>query len=236
MTALTKQTVRERFLVSRALYDRFWEQGYLVVPGLVDTSLIEGLRSDYSRAIAGEFGDLSFGNQSKMGEQVQKPVLPGAIPGWDEHPYRVNGQAVCEQLMGVDMVFKYGQMIRKPAHYPAEVQWHQDGWYWQDDRGSINTTRGCTCWVALSEAFPENGSVMYIPGSHKLGLLEHTDESANFEFDNAREAQGFDRSKAVAVTLHPGDAVFHHPLTVHASSGNQTDIPREGLTSHFFVA
>ena len=74
------------------------------------------------------------------------------------------------------------------------------------------------------------------PGSHRLGLLEHTDESANFEFDNARQAQGFDQSKAVAMTLHPGDAVFHHPLTLHASRGNQTNAPREGLTSHFFVA
>ena len=54
--------------------------------------------------------------------------------------------------------------------------------------------------------------------------------SAIFEFDNAREAQGF------AVTMHPGDAVIHHPLTVHGSGGNETAVVREGLTSHFFVA
>ena len=36
--------------------------------------------------------------------------------------------------------------------------------------------------------------------------------------------------------MHPGDAVFHHPLTVHGSGGNETDVVHEGLTSHFFVA
>jgi ectoine hydroxylase-related dioxygenase (phytanoyl-CoA dioxygenase family) len=65
---------------------------------------------------------------------------------------------------------------------------------------------------------------------------KHIDQSAILEFDNAREAQGFDPSKAVAVTMRPGDAVIHHPLTVHGSGGNETDIVREGLTSHFFVA
>jgi hypothetical protein len=47
-----------------------------------------------------------------------------------------------------------------------------------------------------------------------------------------RQAQGFDLSKAVAVTMHPGDAVIHCPLTVHGSGGNETDVVREGLTSH----
>jgi len=224
------------YTVPKSVHDAFWRDGYVIVPGLIDTALIPKLREDYNRAIAGDFGDLNFGNKSKKGEQVQKPVDPGAIPGWDTHPYRVNGQGVCEQLIGRKLRFAYGQMIRKPPHYPAQVQWHQDGWYWQDDKGNQNVNDGCTCWVALSEAFPANGSVMYIPGSHKLGLLNHADKAEDFEFDNAREAEGFDRSKAIAVTMHPGDAVFHHALTLHASGGNDTDIPREGLTSHFFVA
>ena len=234
MTTMTP--IKARYPISQAQYDAFWADGFLVVPQLIESSLVPMLHDEYDRAIAGEFGDLKWSNSAKMGQQVQKPVHPSAIPGWDKHPYRLNGQSVCEQLMGVDLVFRYGQMIRKPAHYPARVQWHQDGWYWQDDKNSINAHKGCTCWVALSEAFPANGSVMYITGSHRLGLLEHTDQSAIFEFDNAREAQGFDPSKAVAVTMYPGDAVFHHPLTVHGSGGNETDVVREGLTSHFFVA
>jgi hypothetical protein len=57
------------------------------------------LHDDYDRAIAGEFGDLKWGNSAKMGQQVQKPVHPG----WHSHPYRQNGQSLCEQLMGVDL-------------------------------------------------------------------------------------------------------------------------------------
>ena len=142
VTAVT--ALKARYPITPAQFAAFWADGFLVVPQLIDRSLVSKLRDDYDRAIAGAFGELKWANASKVGQQVQKPVYPGAIPGWDEHPYRLNGQSVCEQLMGVDLVFQYGQMIRKPAHYPAQVQWHQDGWYWQDEQDSINAHKGCT--------------------------------------------------------------------------------------------
>ena len=223
----------QSFTISQERYDLFWQQGFVIVPELVEASLMPQLREDYHKAIAGEFGDLKFGGRSKAGKQIQIPVRPGTVPSWEEHPFRLNGQAVAEQLIGRPMRFKYGQIIVKPPHYPANVQWHQDGFYWQAGPNMVNAEGGCSCWLALGPVFPENGSVMYIPSSHKNGLLDHKDVADTTEFDNALEAQGFDVSKAVAVSLNPGDAVFHHSLTLHASGGNTTDIPREGLASHY---
>ena len=220
------------FTICRETYVTFWKQGFVVVPELIDSALLHDLREDYYKAIGGEYGELKYGGRSKAGRQVQIPVKPGSVPQWEHHPYRRNARAVAEQLMCRKLHFRYGQIIMKPPRYPARVQWHQDGHYWQGRAKSI-AHNSCTCWLALGPVFPENGSLRYIPGSHRNGLLDHKDVADITEFDNAREAVGFDESLAVAVSLNPGDAVFHHSLMLHASGGNTSEIPREGLTSHF---
>ena len=84
MTAITP--IKARYPINQAQYDAFWADGFLVVSQLIESSLVPMLHDDYVRAIAGEFGDLKWRNSAKMGQQEQKPVHSGAIPGWDRHP------------------------------------------------------------------------------------------------------------------------------------------------------
>ena len=57
---------------------------------------------------------------------------------------------------------------------PAEpVLWHQDNGY-----TFVEPQAYLTCWIALTDATPENGCVMVMPGAHREGTLahrEHTD-------------------------------------------------------------
>lgn len=41
-----------------------------------------------------------------------------------------------------------------------------------------------------------------------------------------------DLSKAVKVTMSPGDVSFHHSRTLHYTSANEADTPRCGLVTH----
>ena len=59
------------------------------------------------------------------------------------------------------------------------------------------------CWMALDDATEENGCMRFIPGSHKLGVIEHKHlEDFRVEDDLV------DYSKEVAVPLKPGVVPF----------------------------
>jgi hypothetical protein len=59
--------IKARYPISQAQHDAFWADGFLVVPQLIESSLVPMLHDEYDRAIAGEFGDLKWGNSAKMG-------------------------------------------------------------------------------------------------------------------------------------------------------------------------
>ena len=120
----------------------------------------------------------------------------------------------------------------KPAHYPAETDWHQDAGYWQDRSGS---GRAVTCWLALTPAWRENGGMQFIPGSHRGPIQEHYSIAERSEINGAL-ATAADERKAVAVSLEPGDATFHHCRTLHYAGGNATATPRYGGDHALLVA
>lgn len=187
-------------------------------------------------ALDGELGHVGFGAEGntdiKHGRQQQIGITDdGPIPELVDHPYRRRGQQLAQYLAGYPLQFSYGQLIAKPAQYSAQVQWHQDGHYWQGRKAS---EAGISCWIALTACSPENGSVGYVTGSHLTGINPHENVVGKYEFHQAYEVPEPAPEKVAYARLSPGDAAFHHSMCIHGSSGNQTDQPRIGIVSHFF--
>jgi ectoine hydroxylase-related dioxygenase (phytanoyl-CoA dioxygenase family) len=132
---------------------------------------------------------------------------------------------VQELLESSDIKFYADQTIMKPAYHGSPVSWHQDSAYWTN----VEPPGLVSCWVALDDVTLENGCMMMIPGSHKLGLIEH-------RRDTFLHAQGLDLSKAVPVLMKAGSCSFHHSLTVHGSGSNQTPYRRRGLVTSYMRA
>ncbi len=188
---------------------------------------------DYDKAVDGEYGYTEEkGRKPDKSKLVQLGGPSSHIPHWREHEYAEKILSVARQLEGDDIAFAYDQLIMKPPRHAAETQWHQDAGYWR--RREIANTRAITCWLALSPAFPENGAVSFVPGSHLGEIAVHEDASARSEVGSALEIAGVDLNSAFTVTLEPGDATFHHCRTYHYAGGNRTDDPRRGLITHFF--
>ncbi|MDB6042320.1 MAG: Deoxyhypusine synthase [Gammaproteobacteria bacterium] len=61
-------------------------------------------------------------------------------------------------------------MILKPAHQGGATPWHQDEAYRVAPDFDY---RQVSIWVPLQDATLENGCMMYIPGSHRSGVLPH---------------------------------------------------------------
>lgn len=137
------------------------------------------------------------------------------------------------QLLGNKSVrFWHDQLFCKPANHGGVVAWHQDYSFW------IRTVpmQHLTCWTGLDDATTENGCLQYIPGSHKWGLLEKPELAGNMDalLEMLTEEQKANFNP-VPIELKKGYATFHHPLMIHGSYENKSDISRRAFVINVFA-
>ena len=122
---------------------------------------------------------------------------------------------VCADLMGPDVRLYWEQAVYKQPDGAAPVLWHQDNGY-----AYVEPQAYLTCWIALTDATPENGCIEVIPEVHRDGTLAHRETDLGFECWG-------DPSAAVQVPVQAGDVVVFSSLTPHATRVNATGQVRE---------
>ena len=209
---------------------QFHQLGFVHLPAFIPPDMLAEMRAGYDAATRGEY-DVDGWNQKIAAGDILQLGMPNAhIPGWKSHAYLDRIVEVGKQLLGEDLEYKYDQLIYKPPGNMVELLWHQDAGYGWPGKANYRST---TCWLALSEATEEMGSLHFLPGSHKEGIAEHVDATYKNPIGGALEVK-VDWSKAVVVEYGPGDVTFHHGRTLHYSRGNSTDQPRRGLSTHLW--
>ena len=134
---------------------------------------------------------------------------------------------VVQSLLGPDLKIYLDQTLCKPPRVGSAKAPHQDSAYWTQ----ISPPSLVICWMALDDATTDNGCMRYIPGSHKLGVIEHK------HLDDFRvEDDLVDYPKEVAVPLKAGGCSFHHSLTMHRTDLNTSPDRRIGLTVAYMKA
>lgn len=128
----------------------------------------------------------------------------------------------------------HDQLLYKPGTAGAppvtkgNVGWHQDHGYWQ-----CTTQDLITAWVAFDDVTVEKGSMHFVPGSNKWGMIDG--DFFNTDLDSLRktiEEKTGHEFRTVPCELEAGEVSFHHCLTLHASGPNVTDQPRRSLVMH----
>lgn len=138
------------------------------------------------------------------------------------------------QLLGnVPVRFWHDQIFWKPAKQGGVVAWHQDYSYWTRTKPVAHLT----CWCGLDDATKENGCLQYIPGSHDWGLLPKPIIAGELhgikDFLNEEQKKKFDHPQYAEVKA--GEAIFHHPLTLHGSGANTSARPRRAFVINVFA-
>ena len=123
-----------------------------------------------------------------------------------------------EAILGPDVeLFGKGQCLYKEPVGGHPKHLHQDGAYFEHRfEGPV---------AALTYVVPtdlENGALYVVPGSHRLGMLEHVDTFSHLGLDEGE----WPWEKALPVCGEPGDAIFFHVETIHGSQENHSDKPR----------
>jgi phytanoyl-CoA hydroxylase len=219
----------------------FWRDGFLPVQDVLRADEVAALRKRTEQIIRGEVEfpqeylqmepeiadreDIDPVNRVRKLWQVTRydPVFQE----YARHPKIV--EIVCD-LLGPDVKLYVDQMLLKPPFHGSAKPYHQDSVYFP-----IEPMELVTCWMALDDATVENGCMRFLPGTHKLGPLEHH----HLEGPHI-VPEGWDqlskRPDEVSVELKAGSCSFHHSLILHETAPNRTPYPRRAITTCYMRA
>jgi non-haem Fe2+, alpha-ketoglutarate-dependent halogenase len=135
-----------------------------------------------------------------------------------------------EDLYGPDLLCWSTNFFIKEKANPAFVSWHQDSTYWGLSKPDV-----VSAWIAFTPAHGGNGAMQVIPGSHKVDQIPHRDtfDKHNLLTRGQEIAVDVDESKAVTITLEPGEMSLHHVRLVHGSPPNTSDDRRIGFAIRY---
>jgi ectoine hydroxylase-related dioxygenase (phytanoyl-CoA dioxygenase family) len=115
-------------------------------------------------------------------------------------------------------------MVLKDARTGGAWAWHQDYGYWYQN--GLLFPDLCSVMIAVDGATQENGCLQLLRGSQNMGRVNHilSGEQAGADMERVDEAKK--RLDLVHAEMEPGDAVFFHSNTLHASGANNSENSR----------
>ena len=215
--------------------DFFNENGFLGGIKMLDDRQLDILRDELTQISDPAHPGNEFFYEFHSNESTDpSTILFHALGAWRISPglhdvlWNPRFLVAASQLLGDRPVrFWHDQLFWKPANQGGVVAWHQDYSYWTRTKPVAHLT----CWCGLDDATKENGCLQYIPGSHKWGLLPKPVIAGELDgikdFLNDEQKKQFERPRFAE--LKAGEAVFHHPLTLHGSGANTSPRPRRAF-------
>jgi len=206
----------------------FDEQGYLLIPNQFSRAEVDVLR----RELPGIFAqDRKENVREKDGKTVRTTfaahTFNEAFRRLGRHPRMVG--PVMQLLDGP--VYMHQYKINAKAAFDGDVwQWHQDYGTWARD-DLMPEPRAMNIAVFLDDVTEFNGALMFIPKSHKRGVLDAGHDVVTTSYplwtlDHETVAQLVKDGGLVAPKGPAGSMLMFHCNLVHASPGNLSPFDR----------
>lgn len=230
----------DQYRLTEEQIDFFNTNGYLGNIKMLDEAQIERLKTELAELVdpASPGHELFYEFHSNESTDVNT-ILFHALGAWRIKPgfhdilWNPRFVMAASQLLGnVPVRFWHDQLFYKPAKKGGVVAWHQDYSYWTRTKPVAHLTG----WCSLDDSTQENGCLQYVPGSHRWGLLDKPDLAGDLMgiMDYLTPEQQLE-FKPVHVETKAGEAIFHHPLTLHGSGENKSDRPRRAFVINVFA-
>jgi phytanoyl-CoA hydroxylase len=212
----------------------FSENGYLVVDQVFlpeEVTIFQRACDDLAALGAGLATSTDrlkmkvFDDNIKLVQQVGDPHEMSGV--WLDLVKDTRLLDMTEALLGPNLLVYYSQLMMKAPRQGFTAPWHQDFAFFPHGKAGI-----LACTVAIDDATLENGCIRVIPGSHRLGLINHYNRDGLFT-GVVQDEHAFDASSEVALTAKAGSVIFWHSLTLHASHPNRTEQPRRALVIEY---
>jgi ectoine hydroxylase-related dioxygenase (phytanoyl-CoA dioxygenase family) len=205
----------------------FQDDGYLFVPEFYDAEemelLLQVARSDMDKT------ENVRGPVDAAG-RVSKLWLTADTDRDDVYNAVCHGRRMVtamEQLMMDEVYLYHYKMMVKEPRVGGAWEWHQDYGYWYSN-GCLYPDMA-SCMIAVDRAYPDNGCLQVLRGSHKLGRIEHGKSGTQTGADPERVQLAREHLQHVYCEMAPGTALFFHANLLHASAPNESPDPRWAL-------
>ena len=210
--------------LTQSQLEQFDRDGYLFFPALFSRAEIQVLAD----AVPGLYAQRRPENvREKTGDVVRTNfaahLYSPPFARLARHPRMVRP---IEAIFG-EQVYMHQFKINGKAAFDGDVwQWHQDYGTWKNDDW-MPEARAMNVAIFLDEVNEFNAPLMFIPGSHKLGVLdaEHDTSTTSYPLwtinhDTIRRL--VERGGIVAPKGKAGSMLMFHCNLVHASGSNLT--------------
>ena len=208
--------------LTQAQVESFDSEGYLFFPGLFRPDEIKVLLDEVPALYAERRPE---NVREKTGDVVRinfaAHLYSAPFARLARHPRMVEP---VKQLIGEDLYMHQFKINGKQAFDGDVWQWHQDYGTWKND-DQMPEPRAMNVAIFLDEVNEFNGPLMFIPGSHKLGVLDAAHDTSTTSYplwtiNNEVIRKLVDRGGIVAPKGPPGSMILFHGCLVHASASN----------------
>jgi ectoine hydroxylase len=200
-----------------------WErEGYLFFPGLFSAAEMRGLQDEVPRLFAQQ-------RPENVREKDREAVRTNFAAHLYSRPFArlARHPRMVEPIVQIfaEAVYMHQFKINGKMAFDGDVwQWHQDYGTWQRD-DEMPEPRAMNVAIFLDEVNEFNGPLMFIPGSHKLGVIDAEHDVATTSYplwtiDNGTIAELVARGGIVAPKGPAGSMILFHSCLVHASTSN----------------
>lgn len=205
-----------------AQLDAFERDGFLFFPDLFRPEEIRVLQDEVPALYARRRPE---NVREKSGEAVRTNfaahLYSAPFARLARHPRMVEP---VKQLFGEDIYMHQFKINGKQAFDGDLWQWHQDYGTWKND-DQMPEARAMNVAIFLDEVNEFNGPLMFIPGSHKLGVLDARHDTSTTSYplwtiNNEVIGKLVERGGIVAPKGPAGSMILFHGCLVHASGSN----------------
>ena len=201
--------------------EQFDEQGYLFFPGRFSPEEAALLKQEAETVYAMERKEVWRESSGIARTAFAAHLYNEGFRRLGAHPRLL--EPVQQILDGP--VYMHQYKVNAKAAFDGEVwQWHQDYGTWKRD-DEMPEPRAMNIAVFLDDVTAANGPLLFIPGSHKLGVVEagHDLETTSYPLwtlDRATVKKLAEQGGCVAPTGPAGSMLLFSSLLVHASPPN----------------
>ena len=209
--------------------DEYLEHGFLHAESVFTPDEVEELRAAVdgilARAVEAEQDTNHTWGGSWMDEKERSELV---LKGFHDLQYHDAAftraachprmAAVLEELIGRNVQLHHSKMLVKPPERGAAFPMHQDYPYFPHSRHTMLAAS-----LHLDDADEENGCLHVVPGSHRLGPLDTSDDGSH------HLAAEYPLEAGVPIPARAGDVIFFNYLTIHGSGVNTSTRTRRNI-------
>jgi len=222
--------------LTRKQLQKYDEDGFLILPGLIRPEEVAALSAEVDRLKTIKASPcIKFERNGnirmilRMHEQEGDTASP-EMRALSRLP-RLLGPAK-QMLRDRDVYVYHTKLNLKPAFEGTIWAWHQDFGTWKRD--GVVDPNIVTALVMLDQAEEMGGALYFVPGSHRLGSLEHIEDEGvgALNKNSVRRdllAQCMEARKPVPLVGPPGTVAIFHSNVVHGSGHNMSSRDRRQM-------